>query len=147
MCVEYAPPASPSTNVQGGLVSTLLKVATFTKPPSEPVSVCSVFKTWKKKKKKSQRHSGVSYSCIFIVLYYGDWVSILGDWGPLTSHISRKKLWKILSDREKRNRILSITKIKQREKVTTRVQFVLYFTYTWRGVCVCLTQAASLSGF
>lgn len=99
------------------------------------------------KKKKSQRHSGVSYGCIFIVLYYGDWVSILGDWGPLTSHISRKKLWKILSDREKRNRILSITKIKQRERVTTRVRFVLYFTYTWRGVCVCLTQAAYLSGF
>ena len=45
MCVEYALPASPSTNMWGGLVSTLLRVAAFTKPPSEPVSVCSAFKT------------------------------------------------------------------------------------------------------
>lgn len=51
MCVEYARPASPSTDVRGGLVSTLLRVL-----PSEPVSLYSnkSKKLFKKTRKGSQ---------------------------------------------------------------------------------------------
>ena len=50
LCVEYAPPASLSTDMWGGLVSTLLRAATFTKPPPSQLVCVQLLKLKKKKK-------------------------------------------------------------------------------------------------
>ena len=76
LCVEYAPPASPSTDMWGGLVSTLLRAATFTKPPPSQL-VCVQLVKLKKKKPETQWGffmDAFSEFCIVVT-----WVSVLGD--------------------------------------------------------------------
>lgn len=74
--MEYAPPASLSTDMWGGLVSTLLRAATFTKPPPSQL-VCVQLVKLKKKKPETQWGffmDAFSEFCIVVT-----WVSVLGD--------------------------------------------------------------------